>query len=82
MEGREIEMNLSKITKAGEQSLTPCPISPWGVREVQVVFPTGQPESQALSSSGFVIVEPARQAGQIQTREWIVALPRQSHRQG
>ena len=77
MEGREIEINLSKVTEAGKQSLPPSPVPPRGVWEVHTMFPAGQPGSQALGSCEFTRREPAPQAGRIQTREGMVALPGQ-----
>lgn len=75
-------MNFPKIPKAGDQSLTPTLFLPGDVWEVHAALPAGQPESPAWSSWGVVVREPALQAGQIQPREWAVALLRQRHRQG
>lgn len=74
--------NFPKIPKAAEQSLTPALLLPGDVWEVRAALPVGQPESPALSSWGVAIREPAPQAGQVQPREWAVALLRQQHRQG
>lgn len=76
-EGREIEVNFSEISKAGEWRLTPCPLSPRDVWEMHDVFPAQQPESQALRCCEFIAGEPAPQAGQSWSHKWIVALPRQ-----
>lgn len=75
-ERREIEINFCKISNAGEQRLTLCPVFPRDVWEVHDVFPTQQPESQALSCCEFITGEPAPQAGQNWSHKWIVALLR------
>lgn len=50
--------------------------SPGGGVQVSSLFPTGQPESRALSSYGFMKRELPSQASQVQTSEGTVALLR------